>query len=63
MTDGKIDPFEDCLTRFSAVEGLFFDLAPPPFSLACVPGFCKSLFGENLLACLPGETDPANSIF
>ena len=49
-------------TRFSALGGSFFDLALPPFSLACVPGICKSLYKENLLACVPGENDPANQL-
>ena len=48
------------ITRFSAQGGSFFNLAPPLFSLACDPGICTSLYGENLLACVPGKNDPAS---
>ena len=50
-------------TQFSAQGGSFFNLAPPSFSLACDPEFCKTYYGENLLACVPGKNDPANELF
>ena len=47
-------------TRFSALGGSLFDLAPPPFSLACDPAIFKLPRGKKLLACAPGKIDPAS---
>ena len=49
-------------TRFSTLGGSLFDLAPPPFSLACDPTIFNFPSGKNLLACDPEKIDPPKSI-